>query len=490
MGLQTHGDSSEVRQVLVVVAERAQGLKERCAGVSGAADAVCHALRSAFVFATWSPKAGPDGLLSSVIAAVERCSGASNAAIASAFMGLAGQPDTPLSRVCIGALTPLLAQRPTVDMHAVCNVLHGLRQQPSSYPARRLLAVVASKVPLAHDVLTPQGLAEALGGLQRMRETEEVLALMAALLPRVAAVQRPVGGRALTEAIFGLTSMQDSDQSRDLLCTLLPMFGDSPVWSPNDISVALLGLRRQRDTLAARSVVAALIPKVLRSAPFEALNMSSSLFGLCRMSDSVQSRDLLAALLPRACAIPGTFLPREIAQLTFGLQGQADTPAVRGFVALVTERLCHRLGHASSEQMRMSGTQMVQGLVALGESGVAVEGALQAAGRAFPVNSHVHRVAGLPGAPHPARKRRESMTSAELVLGFVLAGVPGMQFNVLHESGIELDILAGRTSVELVSNSQNYEAEGKVRMHAAQARMLKQEYGITQVPVLTSDRLR
>eukprot|EP01062_Namystynia_karyoxenos_P069307 TRINITY_DN64823_c0_g1_i1.p1 TRINITY_DN64823_c0_g1~~TRINITY_DN64823_c0_g1_i1.p1 ORF type:complete len:744 (+),score=204.22 TRINITY_DN64823_c0_g1_i1:77-2308(+) len=355
-----------------------------------------------------------------------------------------------------------------------CTALRGLRGQEGAY---RHLPGVGAILQLAAETFA--------------RETE------------------PIGGDELSFALAGLTALEACHEADAVLRALLPRAAASgePL-RPESAMRALAGLSNQRPTAALMGMMRELARCIaLSDAPLSGELLQRALRSLEYRNDCEEVRAVLAALvgrLPRKQrGLLRTLTPYQVGQAWIGLRGLSDCPELRPIV----DFLWNCLDSLPPASLAPAMAVTIPSLVALEEGGfpdasqmlakltehipaeytealqhpcIAVQGCRLA--RIDPPASWVAAAATVPAlalcAPLGPSERRLAMVLQD-------CRVPGLSFNVHHESGFELDVYHAdtRTNFDLEGTLLRYQCEAHRRLSKRRADVLLQDFGIRTVPI-------
>eukprot|EP01062_Namystynia_karyoxenos_P047015 TRINITY_DN35362_c0_g1_i1.p1 TRINITY_DN35362_c0_g1~~TRINITY_DN35362_c0_g1_i1.p1 ORF type:complete len:508 (+),score=93.76 TRINITY_DN35362_c0_g1_i1:949-2472(+) len=393
------------------------------------------------------------------------------------------------------ALIPVAAARGAagLDAQSVGMALYGLRGAGGSVAAGALLAVLLPQVVSCPEVLSPKTLASALYGLQGVGAHPAGRGALRELAVRVGATPDRWEPESIVTALLGLRYTIDCAESRELLNAIAPRTAATTVpLSSEDTAICLLSLRQQGDSPGARVVLDALVPLVACSTEVMPTRLfSAALSGLASHGGSPGARRVIALLLPRALGSNEAFNQASLGSAVFGLHGEGDVPHVRSLLAVL-----HRdLSQVTGRLQPLVAAQLLHGLLGLSEGGPRVAPLLREVLLRLPsekdnidpqtasilIQGLVLCGAAVP--PHieaaAARGRAaegKAGCAKERALQDLLchAGVPGLQFNVMHETGFEFDILAyGRVAIEIGGPSVSYRDEGRRRLVVLRQRLLR-----------------
>eukprot|EP01065_Artemidia_motanka_P010370 TRINITY_DN15491_c0_g1_i1.p1 TRINITY_DN15491_c0_g1~~TRINITY_DN15491_c0_g1_i1.p1 ORF type:complete len:740 (+),score=241.29 TRINITY_DN15491_c0_g1_i1:110-2329(+) len=455
------------------------------------------------------------------------------------------EPSTAV-RSLLESLTPRIAGATGPSQpHYLANALYGLKHQISAPEVRQALAALTEALGEGAD-LTGSRFGNALLGISNMRETEQTrhVVAMCTRAVRTAASDGGMDAQAIGSALFGLRLHRSTEDLQYLHSYIADMADDCDSFGPDTLSMALSGLRHRQESFQNCGVVLrALTPKLVQvRAPAEPLHVGQAALCLSSQTDSPVVRSLLAAL---AVFVDGvrTLDKTAIASSLYSLNGCGDTAESREYLSVLVPRIESSTARLDEKELGSA----VHGLRGMGECPLAVKllngyfcdavkkipvvptllvsqalgcaAAMQAGGadvtgfirevtcRMAPqptdnryVPSAVQAMTVL-GVPVTDGFRRELSRAAknckisaravnmkELCVFFVLkyAGLNHLAFNVSHESGFSMDILAGDVNVEISSNTAHYTSTGKTRMAALRATVLEEKYGIITEVVNTS----
>eukprot|EP00756_Hemistasia_phaeocysticola_P060680 Hpha_TRINITY_DN4236_c0_g1::TRINITY_DN4236_c0_g1_i1::g.186781::m.186781 len=367
---------------------------------------------------------------------------------------------------------------------SLAEALYSFRWQEFSPEVSRHIHAVVSKADTTLP-LTMEQLASALYGLQHQPTHPATEDALYALL-RAAPGDGALDSEGVGECLTGLKSQTDSPAVRKMLLRLAECVhaGSRPI-DGAALANALYGLRKVGGTAESHALLDALVPRCAANARgMDPQQLSDSVYGLHGFSDVLPVRGVLHVIVPR---LPGGRLAdHHISKVLFGLQGLTDTPALRSILARV--RACVK---TRDEIPGRTVTASVQGLLALRWAGVPVDDMLRqllrkkVVGGTDPITKTVlaqlRSIMGMGEAVGAKTSRRPSSNATEAAVRHVFekAGMPGVEFNVMHSSGFELDILwGGMLNIELDGVALSYRSEGKRRVNELRAAMLRERYGI------------
>eukprot|EP01062_Namystynia_karyoxenos_P080561 TRINITY_DN8695_c0_g1_i1.p1 TRINITY_DN8695_c0_g1~~TRINITY_DN8695_c0_g1_i1.p1 ORF type:complete len:858 (+),score=117.53 TRINITY_DN8695_c0_g1_i1:283-2574(+) len=468
--------------------------------------------------------------------------------LGAAIYGLQGQDATPEARGMVVALTTLV-RKSGVDCGwrsgagAVGMALYGLRRLSSEAEGQQLLLLLArERFPYCGEGLDAGGVAMALYGLaglspraaatvaRALREviqaasgslTGGLLAMslyglqgldphlaqgtLSALLP-LTAVSRPLdaprdsmSGQQLGIALYGLRQMCDSEEVRSVFTHLAVEAAACEPLGAAETAMALYGLSSQHDTLASRAVLTALAAPVARYQQPLRVEYGMAIYGLKGQTGTAAARGILAALLPRMRRGSVEDCGKALGGVLQGLQGQSPSPEATAVLEWLQDTLAQMPAGAIHPS---SAAPCLLGALALGEGGFAVSDILQELAQRMPtpwaLDPGLCQALSLAGVAVPKgllqslNRKVAAQGSTEKIIELVLrsARAPGLRFNVVHETGFEMDILCqGCVNVEVCGRSPSYFRLGKQRLRAMRARLLKERFGITvrQVEVVGRD---
>eukprot|EP01065_Artemidia_motanka_P030249 TRINITY_DN36262_c0_g1_i1.p1 TRINITY_DN36262_c0_g1~~TRINITY_DN36262_c0_g1_i1.p1 ORF type:complete len:724 (+),score=177.24 TRINITY_DN36262_c0_g1_i1:856-3027(+) len=415
--------------------------------------------------------------------------------VATSLFGVNGLGPAPAVLEMLGILTDQIGGSMT---HAgFSTALFGLQSQPVSKVTRRLLTAIAAV--RTEGVVEAESVGRALHGFSRQADTREARLVLRAVAPMIYSCSAP-HSQALATALQGINQLRDTDESREVL-EALASFGDScaDLFSAGSVAIALLGLREQPDTPAVRRVLQTIGGLIDSREPLAPREVAVALHGLKGQRSTAESDMVLARLTPAVLAC-GTMQGARINMAVFGLHGFSDSGDLRkilSFLFAELERASHPL-----DRVAASGTLM--GLASLAEGGVDVSRGFRAAlrrlpsyrtlqvGGAIPLQA-LHMVGVSDVWRHQPGSGAEGTSNAvERAVRLLLmrAGVPGLRFNFLHETGFECDVYQerGRLNIELDGSALGYRSEGKLRAKRVRDRVLA-AVGVTilrlDVPALT-----
>eukprot|EP01062_Namystynia_karyoxenos_P053422 TRINITY_DN43251_c0_g1_i1.p1 TRINITY_DN43251_c0_g1~~TRINITY_DN43251_c0_g1_i1.p1 ORF type:complete len:910 (+),score=179.78 TRINITY_DN43251_c0_g1_i1:128-2731(+) len=464
-----------------------------------------------------------------------------SAQLTTALYGMQGLDDSGEVAVLTDELAALAERsaQPLSGQDAAA-ALYGLRRRRGSGPTRRLLAALAARLDGSATVLNSMQLGQALVGLCRQdaaaaepflrhiaaqgatrraafgeaaendigatlyglhqqppsESVNRVIATVAELARRC---KQPLSERSIATALYGLQGKEDCASTRALLRVLGTLIAASPcrALSAQGVGNALYGMNTLGDSQEARGVYSALAPRVLRCAQPLQHQLGVALYGLHAQGTAGAVRAALAALACLAVNAPPALHALDLSNALFGLRGQDDCPAVRALLG-VLDASVNALPDALPG---LWSTKMVFGLVALADAGVPEAPALlDAVLRRSPQPGSGPEHASLRQAMHMAGRPvpdlaplppKHAPNWGELGVQQLLrrAGVLGMEFNVQHDSGFELDMLwRGRINIELDGIGIGYRAPGKQRLRVLRDELLRERFGVTVRRVIAAPR--
>eukprot|EP01062_Namystynia_karyoxenos_P071028 TRINITY_DN6642_c4_g1_i3.p1 TRINITY_DN6642_c4_g1~~TRINITY_DN6642_c4_g1_i3.p1 ORF type:complete len:861 (+),score=125.30 TRINITY_DN6642_c4_g1_i3:77-2659(+) len=444
-----------------------------------------------------------------------------------------------------GAAEPGWRLRP-VDVAAALYGISGMNTTPL---VRRVLSILTHHVTRYKDTAaTSQHLGNALYGLQRQGDTRECRAMLLALVPLVRGCTEPPSALDVCLSLYGLHQQTDNYQVRAMLEALVPFVrGCSDAPSGLTMANALYGVHRLGDAPPARAIVGALAGyvKACGMAPVPT-EVGTAMYGLHSHADSREARQLIAAVAGRAGRAPtDTWTMRQVGAALYGLRGQNGTPESRTLLRTIIPMIrgsrlwdaggknqdlgvalfgLHGQGNTLETQLVLdalvpyvpyltmpldhkTAAQALHGLLVLAKGGLDVSGILPEIVRRVPradqpdsnprVQAALEQMLSVfhgtaPGDPVDldALPQGAASCAIEKAVRAVLdrAGVPKMQYNVLHPTGFEMDLLSGSVNVELEGPSLKYRAAGHLRRKELRDQMLLRDCGISVVRIETTNR--
>eukprot|EP00756_Hemistasia_phaeocysticola_P050741 Hpha_TRINITY_DN25930_c0_g1::TRINITY_DN25930_c0_g1_i1::g.185227::m.185227 len=402
------------------------------------------------------------------------------------LLGLRGQRGTPATRQMLLQVSRHLrnARQPFTVQMAACS-LYGLQNQQVSPEVGHLIVSLGAHLRVCRGDPTPQEVSIALYGLNNLvggTNIGTVLDALARLIPRC---RSPLSPSELAGALFGLRKLDVSDEVGRVFAALLP-FAEGCTGTPDGhaLSSAISGLSTQGDTQEARQMLTALAHLAERtSTPLVPREVGSAIYGLNAFGDSPESRTLLRALtglIPR----DAQYADADLGSCFYGLRGLGASPEAR---ELLREVLGPAAGRLSDNERRRVCGMCLQALMAMGVEGADTEALVKMFADSVSSTEGTRDVGGGIGAvttlqslslldkevPDDVRELAEnnreevegvSQGYAERTvrLLFEEAQMPGLQFNVIHDTGFEMDLLRDKVNVELDGRSVSYRAPGKL----------------------------
>eukprot|EP01065_Artemidia_motanka_P040365 TRINITY_DN5042_c0_g1_i1.p1 TRINITY_DN5042_c0_g1~~TRINITY_DN5042_c0_g1_i1.p1 ORF type:complete len:626 (+),score=188.76 TRINITY_DN5042_c0_g1_i1:86-1963(+) len=410
-------------------------------------------------------------------------------AVANSLYGLRGVVDSAEARGLLRVLSGLLGGQGPLRAQCAANALYGLHSMDTSDSTEAVLSALAKAVAAGGD-LDSQHLSTSLYGLHRRASTPGARRVVLALTPHVAAVSNRPSPLEVSNALLGLRGQTNTCEVNSLLHSLVRWCASWEAAGPVDplcVTNFLYGLSRQGSTPATRRLLAELLPMLAETERMTESTLRMAAYGLHGHGPTAEVRAVLRGLLPLTGAVrrlSWTCLGTAL----YGLHGQGAVPEVTRLVGELAPRV---FGDPDSD----SAGQALHGVLALCDAGAPLHDLLHRILQRIPqrargTNAAVSLVQMLSvaGAKVPpavlataSRAPSGAACAKEVALRGLLqrAGVPGLQFNVQHRSGFELDILSAKVNVEIDGSSVKYRSAGKQRMRVLRDRMLQDDYGIT-----------
>eukprot|EP00756_Hemistasia_phaeocysticola_P060687 Hpha_TRINITY_DN4245_c0_g1::TRINITY_DN4245_c0_g1_i1::g.186600::m.186600 len=300
----------------------------------------------------------------------------------------------------------------------------------------------------------------------------------------------------------------DSAEVRQMIAALARSVAESTdPPGPYEAGMALNGLGSQVDSPELRQMLVALGAWVGRaSQPFDGPGLGAALHGLNGLGDTAEVRLLLNAIIPLVAGVTGPVGDRELSMAVYGLHGLGEAPEITILLDIL-----HRIARTNTHPLPVgSFSSSMQALVSLEAQGLDVADFKALLLRRQPREPRggwsVEAVAyaqalALAGAPVPQSTQCAmedapagvpvNVTEWAILTVLRMAEVRGVEFNVQHVSGFELDILHAekRVAVELESPTHTYLSPGKAKVRELRAQVLRDEYGIESFSVSTARSL-
>eukprot|EP00756_Hemistasia_phaeocysticola_P033722 Hpha_TRINITY_DN16480_c1_g1::TRINITY_DN16480_c1_g1_i1::g.163713::m.163713 len=361
------------------------------------------------------------------------------------------------------ALLPLVLGVERPKSLSVCNALFGLGRQETISPVVKLVDALAPLLDACTDTLNQQMLAMAASGLCYQGETPSTRAVLRSLLPRVSSFTMLEASTvaSLLNGLYGSGATPEGKEIVSLLVTRLPSEG----WRPRDVVLAMRGLRGFHDVDDAYRILDCLA---------------------ARLEEIPPSRITAADVLPR---------------LVHALSGFKDSPQLRQMISSVQAALEIVAQQTGSGPLKgkwdwIKVSTLYTGLASLTESGVPLSELMQRVNELIPLGSGDRRESeeaedayaplrslfgkrsGRVGHDSTVELPPHSLEERRLRYVFRAARVPGVRFNVVHESGFEMDMLSGLLNIELDGFSLSYRLESRRRLWALRSQYLKEVHDI------------
>eukprot|EP01065_Artemidia_motanka_P046336 TRINITY_DN699_c0_g1_i1.p1 TRINITY_DN699_c0_g1~~TRINITY_DN699_c0_g1_i1.p1 ORF type:complete len:499 (+),score=148.96 TRINITY_DN699_c0_g1_i1:721-2217(+) len=395
--------------------------------------------------------------------------------LAGALFGLSKQGDTEEARLVLGALLPLVDDaNGRLEGKYLANAVYGLQRQANTAAAERMLGVVRRMAERGAAGLDATATGLMLYGLKNFHATLSVRRLLQTVGPLIARGTDVLGHHA-GHALYGLRNQSDSPAVRVVLCSIADRMGS--VADAQSVANSLYGLHEIGDTADVRRILLSAAKQVRACKAFPFVATALSLYGLRGQAATPEVGVLLSALAPLAVrsAARASAVSSAANALT-GLHGQEDTPDVRVILAAL-ERV---LTASTAALPPARASQCLHALLSLSQAGVPVSGILREVASRTPQDATGFSAAAIAQALHMAgikvpegMSKRVNMLPAthaacskEHIIRVLLerSGVTGLRYNVRHESGFEMDLVAGKLNIEIGGASVSYRSEGKKRV--------------------------